>query len=163
MQKYSFRDCSLIVNIIEGFAEGDDVVTGDRRNPAFTDKVGADGRMMVNQSADRSGSFKFKLMQDSEGSNILGELFSRQERGGGVSVSVGGFSLGSNPFGSISVSFKNHVSGHTIKGMAGYIPKPAATARGSNANADEWEIVVEDYDSFFGALPLITANVSLNL
>ena len=81
----------------------------------------------------------------------------------GFSVSVGGFSRGTNPFGSISVSFKNHVSGHQIKGMSGYIPKPAASARGMNANTDEWEIVVEDYDSFFGSLPLITANVSLNL
>lgn len=57
MRAYSFQNTVAIINGVElsGFAEGDDVISIKRRVDSATDKVGADGKMMVSISADKSG------------------------------------------------------------------------------------------------------------
>jgi hypothetical protein len=70
MRVYSFKNITLLVNGVEitGFADGDDVLTASRRVDSASDLIGADGKMMVSLSADRSGEFTFRLQQVS-GSN----------------------------------------------------------------------------------------------
>ena len=140
MQKYGFKNIALHVNgqIITGFADGDDVISGKRRVDPFSDKMGADGRMLVVENADKSGEIVFKLMQNSEGSAKMGAMFALQEK---------------DSFGSVQVNWRNMMpGGESVTGTQGYIKKPADITRGAGANTEEWTIVVEDYESFFGHL-----------
>ena len=139
MRKYSFLDQVAIVSGVPltGFAEGDDVVQGARRVEAFTDVVGADGNMLVTQTADRSGTFIFRLQRGSVSNAYLNTLFDQQERG---------------EFEAVSVQVTNVKSGTTQNGTKGYLQKPADISMGNGAQALEWTIVVENYDAIFGAL-----------
>ena len=142
MQTYSFLSTILLVNgvPITGYANGDDVIQGARRVDAFTDVVGADGRMIVSQNADRSGQFTIRLQQESESNIYLNSIFDRAERG---------------LFLPVSTQFKNVVSGEIIGGSRGYITKPADFARGTVAQDQEWIIVVEDFNVLFGFIPIL--------
>jgi len=144
MQNYSFLNMFVFVQgtPITGWAEGDDVIQVARRENAFNDKVGADGRMIVAQNANQSGSLKFRLQQQSEGNSVLNYLFGLQEG-----------SMGQ--FAPLQVTVKNIATGELSVGSFGYIVKPAETSRGVNPNAQEWEIVVERLNQLFGSLPFI--------
>jgi len=142
MTKYSFQDQVALVNGVplSGFAEGDDVIQGDRREDAFTDVVGADGKMLVTQTSNRSGDIIFRLLKGSASNAYLGALFAQQERG---------------DFEAVAVSVINTKSGDSQIGTKGYIKKPAPIAMGNGAQAQEWTITVENYEAIFGALPTL--------
>jgi hypothetical protein len=140
MKKYSLLDHAIVVAgaLMSGFAEGDDVVRGDRRNDAFSDIVGADGQMLVTQNADRSGTLILKFLYGSASNSILSGLFENQERG---------------VFVSIPVSVIDTKSGTSMGGTRGYITKPAAMSKGAKAQSLEWTIVLENYEAIFTPLP----------
>lgn len=139
MQRYSFKNCVLLVNgiPIEGFAEGDDVIVGKRLNDPFSHKMGADGKMTVAQSADKSGEIVIKLMQGSKGSSTLGLLFNLLEAG---------------RIDAVAVMYVNTKSGESCTGVHGYIKRPADMSRGAGVNSEEWAIDVENYNAFFSEL-----------
>ena len=137
MKEYSFLDTLLLINGVEisGFDEGDDVISLDRLNDSAAHKIGTDGEMTVSISADRSGTMTFRLMQSSDSNIYLSGLITAQENGAFVPIfaqfaDTKGLDLGS--------------------GTQGYITKPASMVRGTNANSQEWVVVVERLDLLHG-------------
>lgn len=133
MKEYSFLNTILLVNGVEigGYDEGDDVITLERLSDSAAHKIGTDGEMTVSISADRSGSVRFRLMQTSSSNRLLSGLISSQENGAFVPVFV---------------QFKDTRGLDLGSGTQGYIPRPAAMVRGTNATAQEWEIITERLD-----------------
>ncbi len=137
MREYSFLNTLLLVNGVEitGFDEGDDVISLTRLNDSTTHKIGTDGEMTVSISADRSGNVVFRLMQSSDSNNYLSGLINAQENGAFVPIFV---------------QFKDTKGLDLGSGTQGYITKPADMVRGTNANSQEWTIVVERLDLLHG-------------
>lgn len=139
MKRYSFGDTVMLINGVEitGWADGDDAIVVERRNDSITDKIGADGGMMVSVSNDKSGMAKFKLQQTSDSNAYLLGLMALQEAAGSLFVPV-------------FVKFLDTYRQDLAIGTRGYIKKPSGITRGSQANNQEWEIVVERLDLAFG-------------
>jgi hypothetical protein len=139
MIKYSFTDEVILVNGVPltAFADGDDVIQGDRSEDAFTDVVGADGEMLVTQNANRSGFIVLRLLEGGASNAYLNGLFALQEKG---------------TFAAVIITIVNKTSGNSIIGTKGYITKPAPVTKGVNAGALEWRIRVQDYDAVFASL-----------
>ena len=133
MKEYSFLNTLLLVNGVEisGFDEGDDVITLDRINDSGSHKIGTDGEMTLSISADRSGTVVFRLMQSADSNSYLSALINAQENG---------------LFVPIFVQFKDVKGNDLGSGTQGYINKPAAMTRGTQANSQEWTITVERLD-----------------
>lgn len=142
MQQYSFLNILVLINGIPltGWSEGDDVIEVQRREDAFMDQVGADGRMIGYQNANRSGSLTFRLQQQSEGNLLMSNFFGIQEGQLGQYVPI-------------NVTMKNIASGEMAQGTFGYVTKPAEMRRGTGVNSQEWTVVVEQLDQLFGPLP----------
>jgi len=136
MKEYSFLDTILLVNgiAISGFDEGDDVITLERSVDTGAHKVGTDGEMTLSLTADRSGSITFRLMQSSDSNTYLSGLVLAAENGAFVPIFV---------------QFKDTRGGDIGSGTQGYILRPATMVRGTNANAQEWSIVVERLDMLY--------------
>lgn len=137
MKEYSFLDTLLLVNGVEvdGFDEGDDVITLERLNDSASHKIGTDGEMTVSISADRSGTCTFRLMQSSDSNTYLSGLITAQENG---------------TFIPIFLQFKDTRGLDLGSGTQGYINRPATMTRGTNANSQEWIITVERLDMLHG-------------
>lgn len=139
MRAYSFQNMVVLVNGVEltNFAEGDDVINVQRRVDSATDKVGADGKMMVSVSADKSGELTFRLQQTSPSNKYLTALIAAQEATGRPFVPV---------FVLIQDTYRNDVA----TGTAGYLKKLPNMTRGVQGNNQEWTIVTERLDLLFG-------------
>lgn len=139
MRAYSFQNTILLINGIEmtNFSDGDDAITITRAVDSTTSKVGADGKMMVSISADRSGSFKFKLQATSPSNKYLTGLLALQEAGPASFVPV-------------TVQFLDTYRNDVAVGTVGYIKNMPEIKRGVSAGDAEWEIVVENLNSLIG-------------
>jgi hypothetical protein len=139
MRPYSFQNTVMLVNGVEitGWADGDDVISISRRTDSASDKVGADGRMMVSISADRSGEITFKLQMTSSSNRYLSSLIALQEAGAAKFVPV-------------TVMFQDTFRQDLATGTIGYLKKPADLTRGSQAGNTEWTCVVERLDMLLG-------------
>lgn len=139
MKVYSFQNTVVLVNGVEltGFADGDDVIGIRRRVDSATDKVGADGSMMVALSADKSGEVTLRLLQTSSSNKYLNSLMALQEGG-------------AKTFVPISLMFTDTYRNDTATGTIGYLKKPADVIRGAAGNSQEWVIVVERLDILLG-------------
>ncbi len=137
MTKYGFADNAFSVNgvSLRGMGEGDDAFQGRFLNDQFSDKVGAQGHMLVIQSADKRGEFIFKCQQGSDASAYLQAVYEDM----------------ADDFDPVSIYVKNKISGESAQGR-GYISKPADFVRGAGGNDEEWRIVVEDYSVIRAAL-----------
>lgn len=138
MKEYSFLNTILLVNgvSIEGFDEGDDVISLQRLGNSGNHKIGTDGEMTLSISADRSGSVTFRTMQSSSSNPFLSGLIAAQENGAFIPIFV---------------QFKDTRGGDLGSGTHGYITKPADMTRGTNANGQEWVIIVERLDLLHGS------------
>lgn len=139
MRVYSFLDYTMLVNGVEitGFGDGDDGFMAERRNDSASDKVGADGKMMVSISGDKSGEFTFKLQQTSPSNKYLMAILALQENGAKTFIPV-------------NVLCRDTYRNDVATGAVGYIKKPAAQQRGIEGNVQEWVIVTERLDLIFG-------------
>lgn len=144
MKVYSFQNTVMIVNGVEitGWADGDDVINIARRTDSASDKVGADGTMMVSISADKSGEFTFKLQQTSSSNKYLASLIALQEGGAKTFVPV-------------NVLFQDTYRNDLATGTIGYLKKPADLTRGQQGNNQEWVVVVERLDMLLGDPALV--------
>lgn len=133
MKDYSFLNTTLLINGIEisGFDEGDDVIELARLNDSAAHSIGVDGEMTVSISADRSGTVTFRLMQSSTSNAYMSGLINSQEN---------------DVFVPVFIQFKDTKGGDLGSGTQGYITRPATITRGTNAQAQEWVIVVERLD-----------------
>lgn len=137
MKDYSFLNTLLLINGVEisGFDEGDDVISLTRLNDSAAHKIGTDGEMTISISADRSGNIVFRLMQSSDSNTYLSGLITAQENGAFIPIFI---------------QFKDTKGLDLGSGTQGYITKPADMVRGTNANSQEWTIVVERLDLLHG-------------
>lgn len=139
MKRYSFLDTVMLVNgnEITSWAEGDDVIQAKRLSDSTSHTIGADGKMMISISADKSGEVTFKLQQTSPSNRFLNKLLQLQEAAG-------------SRFEPVSVMFKDTYRQDLASGTIGYIKKPADMVRGTKAQNQEWTIIVERLDMAFG-------------
>ena len=143
MQTYSFGECSLLINgvAIEGYDEGDDVITIRRLNDNSSHILSADGVMTVSFSPDRSGEIIFRVNQASAINATLSSYVTAQE---------------SNVIVPITVQFTDLNGNDLMSATEGYIPRPADVVRGLNSQAQEWRIVVERLVmSHLGGIPIV--------
>lgn len=144
MKVYSFQNTVMLVNGVEitGWADGDDVIKIARRSDSASDKIGANGDMMVSISADKSGEFTFKLQQTSSANKYLMSLCALQEGGAKTFVPV-------------NVLFQDTYRNDLATGTVGYIKRPPELDRGAQAGAQEWVVVVERLDMLLGDPALV--------
>lgn len=133
MKEYSFQNIIFLVNGVDitGFDEGDDVIALARINDSAAHKIGTDGEMTLSISADRSGTATIRLMQSSNLNAYLSGLINAQENGAFVPIFA---------------QMKDVKGGDFGSGTQGYIKRPADMVRGTNANSQEWVIVLERLD-----------------
>lgn len=141
MKVYSFANTVMLINGVEitGWAEGDDVIQVKRLADSASHKVGADGKMMVSLSTDKSGEFTFKLQQTSGSNAYLNGLLALQENTNG------------NMFIPINCLLQDTQRQDIATGTVGYLKKPADMVRGAQAQNQEWTVVTERLDLIFGA------------
>lgn len=139
MQIYSFLNMVVLVNGQEliDWPEDDDSIQAKRRVDSASDKIGADGKMLLTISADKSGEFTFKLQQTSPSNAYLGDLLAQMENG-------------ADTFVPINVRVQDTYRQDVATGTVGYLKKPADFTRGMNAGTQEWIVVVENMDLVFG-------------
>ena len=139
MRVFSFSNLVTLINGVElsNFAEGDDVITIMRRNDSASDSVGADGKMMVSISSDKSGELTFKLQQTSPSNKFLTGLIALQENGADTFIPV-------------NVLVQDTFRKDLATGTVGYIKKLPDVQRGHVAGVQEWTIVTERLDLIFG-------------
>lgn len=144
MKVYSFQNTVMLVNGVEitGWADGDDVIKIARRADSASDKMGANGDMMVSISADKSGEFTFKLQQTSSSNKYLMSLCALQEGGAKTFVPV-------------NCLFQDTYRQDLATGTVGYLKKPADLSRGDKAGTQEWTVVVERLDMLLGDPALV--------
>ena len=146
MRVFSFSNLVTLINGVElsNFAEGDDVITIMRRNDSASDSVGADGKMMVSISTDKSGEMTFKLQQTSPSNKYMMGLVALQENGADTFIPV-------------NVMVQDTFRKDLATGTVGYIKKIPEMQRGNVAGVQEWTIVTERLDLIFGNV--LTAGV----
>lgn len=129
-KQYAFKETILQVNgvVIEGFTEGDSVVTVETLADSMTHQIGADGEMTASKQADESGSMTFSLSQSSDSNIFMSSLLSTQSLSNELTLSA---------------SFKDTNSGDQAIGSRGYIKTSSAMTRGTGINAQEWVMVFE--------------------
>lgn len=141
MKVYSFANTVMLINGVEvtGWAEGDDVIQVKRLSDSASHKIGADGKMVVSLSTNKSGEFTFKLMQTSPTNAYLCGLMALQENADG------------NLFIPINCLFQDTLRQDLATGTVGYLKRPADMSRGAQAQTQEWTVVTERLDFLFGA------------
>ncbi len=136
---YDFRSWTWVVNgaPVVGFAKGDDVVKVERNTDSYAFEVGADGRMSVFRSADRTGKITFKLAPNSESNTAFGILMDLQEGGAATFVPV--------RFGAQDQALQD-----VCTGTIGVLMRPAMIGRGEKPSDQEWTMLVERADFKYG-------------
>jgi hypothetical protein len=141
MKSISFPNGHMLVNGIEltHFASDDDVVKFERLAENANYKVGADGKMIISFSADKSGKCTIKLQPTSPSNKYLMGLVNLQ--GGGPMTFV-----------PIQVSWQDIYRKDVASGVPGCIVKIPDFMRGmdNTGNDMEWQIVFERYDLLVG-------------
>lgn len=138
MKVYGFVNCHFYVNGFEltGFAK-DDAVKMKFLTDRATYKVGADGRMAVAFSADKSGEITVKFHQTAPANKFLQGLVDLQ--GGGP-----------NTFVPCAVLFRDTYRQDIGSGQFGFIMTTPEVTRGNEIAEQEWVIVVERLDLLLG-------------
>lgn len=136
---YDFRSWKWVVNggVISGFAKGDGVVKVERNSDSYSWDVGADGRLSVYRSADRSAKITFKLAPNSESNTFLGALMDLQE---------GGFPV----FVPIVIGAQDIAQQDVFAGTKGVMLRPPGFERGATPGDQEWSIITERGDFKYG-------------
>lgn len=133
MKAFNFNNVIMLVQgqEITGWPEGDDAIVCDRLSDSASHLIGVDGAMTVNISNDRSGTIKFKLLQNSSSNALLSTLITTQENGAFVPIFI---------------QIRNTEGGELVSGTQGYILKPAPMQFGEKVTSNEWTVVVERLD-----------------
>ena len=124
-KNFSFKNVNVIYGILEleGFAEGDDVVTIETSVDQFSKLVGAKGDVARSQTADNSCTVTVKLLQTSKSNKLLNALFiTDKETGAAVAPMV--------------INDKETDETYAINNA--WIMKQPTIIRGQNANITEW-------------------------
>jgi hypothetical protein len=145
MKAYSMLDVTVVIaappvvpkHEVVHYADGDDVIMIKRREDGITDKIGADGKMAIARSANKSGEIVIKLMQTSPTNHVLLEIFTLQQQKGGRFIPI-------------QVLFQDVNRQDRAAAVAGYIKNLPEIARGAGVNTQEWTVVCESLDARLG-------------
>lgn len=135
---YSAANVSLtyLGKAIVGFADGDDAIVAERSVVTMSKIVGMQGDAVFSQSADRSGTIKLKLLQNSSANEFLTAKAAANEAGALVSGPMICTEVGSD-------------SGFTAnKCIIEGAPK---ISRGAGHNVVEWSFLCADLNLKHGA------------
>lgn len=148
MEICGFQSITNLVNgtPITDFDDSDDAFKVEQLEDGIMYKVGADGRLVAMRSANRSGKFTYKLMQNSPSAAFLQNLYNRQMTPGFFTPTY--------------VAMYDAERDDKAEGSIGCIIKPAPIIRGAGINSSEWEIVVERVDMALGT-PIFRAFAGL--
>lgn len=139
MRAYSFRDTIALVNGVDvsGYADANDAIKAERNADAGTLSVGADGKGVLNVSADLSGKVTFKLQRTSGLNRYLQGLLLTMQ-------------VGTSSFVPVQLLLRNPHRGDTTVGVNGYIKKFPADQHGKEAQDREWVLEFEQLHFDFG-------------
>jgi hypothetical protein len=145
MKAYSFLDTTVVISAppvvpaheVSHYADGDDSIMIKRREDGITDKIGADGKMALARSANKSGEITLKLMQTSPSNHVLVEIYTLQQQKGGKFIPI-------------QVLFQDVNRQDRAAAVAGYIKNLPEITRGAAVNTQEWVIVCESLDVRLG-------------
>jgi hypothetical protein len=121
----SFRNVSAIFGIIEiqGFAEGDDVISITQEADQFSDIAGAKGDVVRTQSSDNRCTVTIKLLQTaSSNKDLLAAYNVDKESGVGV----------------VPMIIEDKEAGETYVINNAWITKIPDVTRGANPNSMDW-------------------------
>jgi len=122
---FSFSNVNVIFGILEiqGYAEGDDVVTIDLETDQFNDMAGAKGDVVRSQSNDNRCTVTVKLLQNSGSNKELTALYNVDRTAGtGVAPLV----------------IEDKETGETFVINNAWIQKYPSVVRGQNVNSMDW-------------------------
>jgi len=124
-KNFSFKNVNVIFGILElkGFADGDDVVSGEYETDQFNDLAGAKGDVARSQTNDNRVTFTIKLLQTSSSNPELTAIYNLDKTTG----------AGVNP-----MIIEDKESGETFVIKNAWIRKYPNVVRGQGVNVMEW-------------------------
>jgi len=121
---------------IDGWAEGDDVLTVKRAADLATHKIGADGNMVISLNPDRSGEITLKLQQTSSANKKL--------------LQLAGTAVSATTWVPVMVSWQDSYRQDMAAGSPGYIKSFPEVKRGRESTEQEWTIIVANLQLLLG-------------
>lgn len=121
---------------MEGFADGDDVITVERNNPSMTQKVGMQGDTVYSQTADKTGKITVKLLQNSSTNTLLTAKIQASEAGAIFSAPL---------------IITEAESDAKVTAMKAVLEGQPTFSRGMNTNTVEWVFLSSDVQIAHGA------------
>lgn len=137
IKQYSFYNCDLLIDgeVVDGFADGDAIITASRAREAHNKIVDARGNVVYNTIADLTGEIGFSLLQVSDWNSKLRAKIEATQRVG-LSGNAGVFL----PF---QVMLSDKMGNTVVNGINGIILYQPAIVRGTGINTVEWVISFE--------------------
>lgn len=121
---------------IDGWGEGDDVLQIRRRADLITDKMGADGNMVISLNPNKSGEIILRLTQTSPANKKL--------------LQLAGTAVSATTWVPVMVFWQDSYRQDSGAGSPGYIKGFPEIKRGAEANEQEWTIVVANLQLLLG-------------
>lgn len=134
MKQYAFANVDLLIDggAVDGFADGNSIITAARTREAHNMIVDARGNPVVNTIADLTGTISFGLLQNSDWNQILRSKL-EQTQAVGLSGNAGTFLP-------MQVMVSDKMGGTKVTGVNGVILAHPAIVRGTGINVVNWTI-----------------------
>ena len=140
---YSVLENHLIISAsgfatfeIDGWGEGDDVLSIKRLADLATHKIGADGNMVISLNPDRSGEITIKLSQTSACNKKL--------------LALASTAISATTWVPVMLFWQDSYRQDRASGSPGYVKAFPEVKRGREANEQEWTIVVANLQLLLG-------------
>ena len=132
MKQYSFYSVDLLINstTINGYADGNSIITAARSMPQHGKVMDARGKMVAITSADKSGVMTFDLLQTSDQNSFLQRLAGKSHEDG--------TSGNSATFIPIQATLVDKMGNTTVKGVNGFLTMQPAVVRGTGLSTVTW-------------------------
>lgn len=121
---------------VDGWGEGDDVLTIKRAADLATHKIGADGNMVISLNPDKSGEVTIKLQQTSACNKKL--------------LALAATSRSATTWVPVMLFWQDSYRQDSAAGSPGYIKSYPEIKRGREANEQEWTIIVANLELLLG-------------
>lgn len=137
MKQYSFYAVDLLIDgvAIDGFADGNSIITAGRTMPQHGRVMDARGKAVVVSSADKSGIISFELLQTSD-QNALLQTRALTSHEAATSGSV-------DTFIPIQAMLTDKMGNTLVAGVNGFITVQPAIVRGTGIATVSWTIEFE--------------------
>ena len=132
MKQYSFYSVDLLIDgvTIDGFSDGNSIITASRSMPQHGKVMDARGKMIAITSADKSGAMTFDLLQTSDQNAFL-QALALTSHDSGTSGSV-------DTFVPIQAMINDKMGKTVVTGVNGFITMQPAVVRGTGLATNTW-------------------------